>query len=114
MKTLGGSKIDYIEVHKDGFGLDERGLARSLYTELGTNTFQVERVFKRLDKHHSSSADDVAEHYVNLLRHRASACTSAVARNRDLVRLLIRVLDEAWTTSQQHECIAFLKTLGDA
>jgi hypothetical protein len=112
LATYGGHEIDLIQVHTNGFSLNERGLAHSLYAELGEKSTKVARVFKRLAKHDDNSADDVAEHYVNRLRqNRSSPVTSAVARNRDLVKLLIRVLDEGWTTSGQRECMTFLQGL---
>lgn len=91
--------------------LDEAGLANALFNELCTNTVKVRAVFEELNENRRSDADDVAELYVNLLMNRGGSQVEAVARDPVLKSLLIRVLDEGWTSDGEKNCIEFIKSL---
>jgi hypothetical protein len=92
--------------------MNEDGLAKALFNDVGTNTGFVQEVFERLDEHHNSDADDVPEHYVNMVRSPSgTAVQQALRQNRDLIQLLITVMDEGWTTGGEEGCIKFLRTL---
>lgn len=92
--------------------MDEEGLAKALIDEVGTNTALTLRVFERLRDHYSSDSDDVAEIYVNAIRKGSAPLEGALRTNKPLVRVLIQVMDEGWTSSGEHECIDYLKGLG--
>ena len=88
--------------------MDEDGLAKALLAEGSQTTLDV---FVRLDDQYNSDADDVAEIYVNLVRAKGGAVLTALKGNKPLIRRLIKVMDEGWTTSGEQKCIDFLKTL---
>jgi hypothetical protein len=105
-------EIDLIDVHTDGRSLDEAGLAEALYKQLGSQTTKVHRVIERLDKYDNSNSDDVAVKYVMRLRdNHDSAVTEAVSRDRKLIKILYKVLDEGPTIGDEVRAIAFLKQL---
>lgn len=91
--------------------MDEAGLAKDLYKEAAGGTKVVLDVFARLEKHYSSDADDVAEHFVNLVKKGGGAAEKAVAADKALVKTLIEVLDAGWTSSGEQACIDYLKKL---
>ncbi len=91
--------------------MDEDGLAKALVDEAGTDTALVLRVFEKLRDHYSSDSDDVAEIYVNLVRKRPGRLQDALRANRELVKILIQVMDEGWTSSGEQDCIRWLKGL---
>jgi len=88
--------------------MDEDGLAKALLAEDAATTLAV---FERLDAQFNSDADDVAELYVNLVRTHGGAKVTALKANRLLVKRLIKVLGEGWTTGGERKCIEFLKAL---
>jgi hypothetical protein len=91
--------------------MDEDGLAQALIDECGTNTALVLDVFTRLRDHYSSDSDDVAEIYVNAIRKNPGQIQGALRANPPLVRILIQVMDEGWTSAGEKDCIAYLKGL---
>jgi hypothetical protein len=91
--------------------MDEQGLAKAIHDEVGSDTERVKQIFRILDRKHNEDADDVAELYVNRLKTKRGLPLSAVAKDSELKSLLIRVLDEGWTTEGEKNCIAFLKSL---
>ena len=93
------------------WSMDEEGLASALYSEHGTNAQRVCEVFSELDCNRNSDADDVAECYTKLLMQHGGAGLDAVRRTPQLRNLLIRVMDEGWTTSGEQKCIDFLRQL---
>jgi hypothetical protein len=90
------------------FNMDEDGLAESL-AAMGTNTGRVLNIFEHLDRKHNSDADDVAVRYVELVR-KSPGVAAAIKADRALVSLLVRILDEGWTTDAEKKAIAFLKS----
>lgn len=91
------------------FHMDETGLADCLL-DMGTNLPRVQRIFEYLDDHHNRNADDVALRYVNGLRKNASLA-NCVAQEPMLVQLLIRVMQEGYTTSDEKAAIDWLEKL---
>lgn len=91
--------------------MDEKKLAAALYGEVGTNLDLVEKVFDRLSKFHQTDVDDVAEYYVNMIRSQGGAVKGALKARTSLKNLLIKSLDDGWTSSGEKECIDFLKAL---
>jgi hypothetical protein len=91
------------------FSMDEDGLARAL-AAMGANTRRVLAIFEHLHRKHSGDADDVAVRYV-LLARQSPATIAAIKANRPLVALLIRVLDEGWTSGEEKNAIAILQGL---
>jgi hypothetical protein len=92
--------------------MDEDGLAAALIAEAGTDTKLVLDVFTRLDEQYNSDADDVAEIYVNEIRRRQGPLEAALKANPALVKRLIKVMDEGWTSSGEADCIRYLRSLG--
>jgi hypothetical protein len=92
--------------------LDEEGLAQCL-ADMGVNMKRVRPIFEHLEKRHNSDIDDVAVLYVNKVRTAANsnAVIAALKSDRTLVQLLIRAMDEGWTTGDEKKAIDFLKTL---
>ena len=89
------------------FSMDEQGLANCL-AAMGINTRRVFAIFEYLNKNHTSDADDVAVLYVGHVR-KSPALTAAVKSDKPLTDLLIRVMDEGWTSDDEKKAIAFLK-----
>lgn len=78
---------------------------------MGTDTALVLGVFTRLEDQYSSDADDVAEIYVNIVRHRHGLLEAAVKANRKLIKKLIDVLKGGWTSAGEKDCITYLQSL---
>lgn len=96
------------------FNMDEDGLAKCL-AEMGSNMPRVHAVFSWLDRKHNVDADDVALAYVNRIKTRSTttqAMAGARGSSNDLRALLIRILEEGWTTSDERKAIAWLRTVG--
>ena len=89
------------------FNMDEDGLAAALIA-MGGNTRRVSAIFVHLDKKHNSDADDVAELYVDRLR-KSPATAAAIRADRSLVALLVRILDDGWTSAGEKAAIEFLR-----
>jgi hypothetical protein len=113
---------DLIDKYYSGFvwgdtnhavNFDEAGLAGAIYSDLQADTTEVYKTFWRLNEYHTVDADDVAEIYVDKLRGRNATPSTlrAVAADSRLKNLLIKVLDEGWTTDNEYACIDFLKEL---
>lgn len=92
--------------------MDEEKLAKALFTEHGSNSARVKDVFDELALKHNADADDVAEAYVNLLKKAPMGpAASALAKNKPLRELLVKVLDKGWTSAGEKACIEFVKAL---
>ncbi|MDZ4848957.1 MAG: hypothetical protein SGI77_06665 [Pirellulaceae bacterium] len=87
---------------------DEEGLANDLLPE---PTQTVLQVIQRMDDHFNTDADDVAELYVNKIRAAGGQKLEALKSNKDLIKILIKVMDEGFTSKGEQECIRFLKLL---
>ncbi|MEZ4648067.1 MAG: hypothetical protein R3E97_04630 [Candidatus Eisenbacteria bacterium] len=92
------------------FNMDEEAIAATLFRH-ATDTERVRKVFERLDDKYNSDADDVAELFVRKVQRAGGAPLAALKRAPLLIDLLIRVMDEGWTTSGEEECIEFLRGL---
>ena len=91
-------------------GTDESGIAQALAREYSGNAAFTMRVFQSLDKDYNSDADDTALEYVKIARNNPSVL-QLLAANSQLRQLLIRLLDEGWTTSEETNAINFLRGL---
>jgi hypothetical protein len=87
--------------------MDEKGLAKAL-AAMGTNIPRVTAVFERLDSSHNSDVDDVAELYVNNIKN-STSILQLVRQSHKLRDLLIKSLDEGWTSSSEYKAIDVLK-----
>ena len=90
------------------FNMDEQGLANSL-AAMGANMPRVRGVFEHLARNHKSDVDDVAVLYVKAIRGKPAA--QALAADRTLVKLLIRSMDEGWTSGTEQAAINWLKSI---
>ncbi|MEZ6062447.1 MAG: hypothetical protein R3C19_19050 [Planctomycetaceae bacterium] len=91
------------------FRMNEPALAECLL-DMGSNLPRVRRIFEYLDAKHNSDADDVAELYIEGLKKNPSLAKT-VAGDRELVRVLKKVLSEGWTTESEKKAIAWLDSL---
>ena len=91
------------------FDMDEDSLANAI-AAMGTNTRRVLSIFQHLNDKHNSDADDVAVRYVDKIKHSAATLT-ALKADRPLVALLVRILEEGWTSAEEKKAIAFLQAL---
>jgi hypothetical protein len=91
------------------FNMDEDGLALAL-AAMGTNMRRVRGIFEHLDKKHNSDADDVAVRYINLVKD-SRPIIAALKADAPLVQLLIRTLDEGWTSAGEQKAIDFLRAI---
>lgn len=93
------------------FNMDEEGLAKALLQECGTDMQKVFSVFSRLDGHYDTDVDDVAERYVKRVKDKPGPVSKALSGHKKLVALLIKVMDEGWTSDGEQACIGYLKAL---
>jgi hypothetical protein len=91
------------------FSMDEDGLAKCL-AAMGTNFTRVRNVFEYLDANHNSDADDVAVKYIALAK-KSPSLGKALSNETDLKQLLVKILDEGWTTPDEKNAIDWLMKL---
>ena len=91
-------------------GVDEEGMARALAAEYPSNLDFVARVFRALDQDYNTDSDDIAFEYVSIVR-RTPALEGALRGHRRLRDLLIRLLDEGLTTSDEQNAIDYVRGL---
>lgn len=89
------------------FDMDEVGLADALVA-MGGNTRRVLAIFEHLNDKHTSDADDVAVLYVERVK-KSPVLSAAVKADRPLTNLLVKVMDEGWTSDDEKKAIAFLQ-----
>jgi hypothetical protein len=94
------------------FRTDEESIARALVARSGINMDEVYAVFIELANNYSGDSDDVARHYVKLVRQRGGALVHALRLHAPLRNLLVRILDDGWTTSGEYGTMAYLRELG--
>lgn len=94
------------------FYTDEAGIAKALLDRADINMDEVYIVFVELADNYNGDADDVAYEYVGLVKQKGGAVLQALRLHETLRNLLIRLLDEGWTTDAEHQTIAYLKQLG--
>lgn len=94
------------------FSMDEAGLARAL-VNMGHNMPRVLGVFEHLAAYHSSDVDDVALLYVEELQHvsQGPGILNAIRGEDRLRRLLVRSMEEGWTSGRERNAIDFLNRL---
>lgn len=86
--------------------MDEEGLADALIG-MKTNMPRVRAVFERLYSAHWSDVDDVAELYMNRAENLPMILT-AIKQDESLRKLLIKSLDELWTSKGDKRIIDLL------
>ena len=91
------------------FNMDEAGLAKCL-AAMENNLPRVTSVIEYLDKHHNSDADDVSLLYVQEVRKKPHM-QPVLKADRSLVQLLIKTMDEGWTSREEKDAISWLKSL---
>ena len=87
---------------------DEEGLAKALLKEDSQTVYQV---FVRLDEEYNSDADDIAEMYVKKVKQAGGDLERRLGGNKLLVRQLVKVMREGWTSDGEQACIDYLNTL---
>ncbi len=92
--------------------MDEDGLAACL-VEMETNMPRILKILQHLDRSHNSDVDDVAELYVNKVKRspKRDSILRAIKDNGEVKRILIRSMEEGWTSSGERSAIEFLKSL---
>lgn len=92
--------------------MDEEGLADALVS-MDTNIPRVQAIIEHLDKKHNSDADDVALLYVQKVQKAGnkSQIAQAIRSAPTFRKLLNRVMDEGWTSSEEKSAIAFINSL---
>lgn len=103
-----------VSKHKSWFSMDEEGLAETLLKECGVDMDQVYITFLELDRNYNGDADDVVFEYVNLLRKKGGPVLYSLRKHPELVNVLIRLLDEGWTTGEEYQMISYLKSLRES
>jgi hypothetical protein len=89
--------------------MDEKGLA-SYMVGMGNNPIRLKGIWNWLIKHHWSDSDDVVFEYVKIVKRINPSLFRQIARSdKEVIKLMIRALDEGWTTKGEHEQIAYLK-----
>jgi hypothetical protein len=90
--------------------MDEEGLANAILKEHPSNMVVVHDIFFRLDNHFSSNADDVAKIYLsNMKKKSGSVEENSLRKNKTLVALLTKILNQGWATSEEKQLVAYLK-----
>ncbi|MDA1016877.1 MAG: hypothetical protein O3A00_20765 [Planctomycetota bacterium] len=102
---------DIVNKYAGVFGTDEDAIAKALIDRSGINMDEVHVVFLELDENYNSDADDVAYLYVNLVKQKGGSLLQALKLNTQLRNLLIRILDDGWTTGEEYKMIDYLKQL---
>ncbi len=87
--------------------MDEEGLAQAL-ANMGTNIPRVRAIFERLYSAHWSDVDDVAVLYLQKIKNNSSVL-GAVKADSQLRDLLIKSMDEGYTSSGEAAAIELLK-----
>lgn len=94
------------------FNMDEKGLAKAL-ADMGPNADRLLPIFERLDSAHKGDSDDVVMHYLQRLRAtgRESVLRTMAKVKPELIRVLIKILDDGWTTAEEKAAIEGLRKL---
>lgn len=87
--------------------MDEDGLADAL-AQMGTNVPRIRAIFQRLSSAHWSDVDDVAVLYVHKIKNN-STTLDAVKSDSTLRNLLIKSMDEGYTSGREFDAIEILK-----
>ncbi|MEC4677812.1 MAG: hypothetical protein VST69_03555 [Nitrospirota bacterium] len=91
--------------------MNEEGVAQALLVETLSSTQKVFDIFVFLKKEFSSDADDIAGLYVDQVIRKKGLYADALARNRSLVSLLIKIMGQGWTSDPEKKYIVYLKSL---
>lgn len=91
--------------------MDEEGLARYCVS-IGNNPLRLKGIFGRLLDMHWSDSDDMTEIYARTMRRQHPSVLQAIARaDADVIRLLIRSLEEGYTTGAERTEMEYLEGL---
>jgi hypothetical protein len=88
-------------------GVDELGMARALAIEHPTDLSFVHGVFLSLNNDYHTDADDVVQEYVKIVR-QDSRLSQVLGGDRPLKELLMQLLEEGWTSTEEKNTIRFL------
>lgn len=86
-------------------GVDEEGIATSLFRDVRYELSKVKSVFVQLWDKYSTDADDVAVLYLKKVRNSNGATYQALRADIGLRNLLIDILDSGWTSREEEEYI---------
>jgi len=94
------------------FNMNEEGLGNAL-ADMGANADRLLPIFERLASAHSADADDVVIYYLRKLRRtgREKVLRALATAKPELIRLLIKILDDGWTTGEEKSFIEHLQSL---
>lgn len=92
-------------------GVDEEGIATSLFRDVRYELSKVKSVFVQLWDKYSTDADDVAVLYLKKVRNSNGATYQALKEDIGLRNLLIDILDSGWTSREEEEYIKFLRAM---
>ena len=101
----------FIDPYTTAMNTDEEGIANALVNDAGINMDLVYLAFLELDANYSADADDVALQYVKKVHAKRGSVLHALQLNKDLINLLIRLLDEGWTSNEETQAIRYLTQL---
>lgn len=112
MVPLGtGDAAPLVDTFTMPFYTDEEGLAKALHARAGIDTNFVSAVFAVLADLYTSDADDVALAYVNVVKAQGGSALHALKLDTGLRDLLIQLMDQGWTSSEESAAIRYLKAL---
>lgn len=92
-------------------GVDEEGIATSLFRDVRYELSKVKSVFVQLWDKYSTDADDVAILYLKKVRNSNGPTYQALKQDIGLRNLLIDILDSGWTGREEEEYMKFLRTM---
>lgn len=93
------------------FFTDEKGMADDLVKKSGIVMDEVYKVFMELDSNYNSDADDIAVLYVDMVKQQRGSIELGLRIHKPLNNLLIRILEDGWTSSKESQSIRFLRSL---
>jgi hypothetical protein len=105
------SVASLVDAHTRPFSTDEDGLARALYERGGIDANFVKAVFAVLADRYATDADDVALAYVNIVKTRGGSQLHALKLDTSLKHLLIQLMEQGWTSSEESAALRYLRTL---
>ncbi|GAA3928919.1 hypothetical protein [Litoribacillus peritrichatus] len=93
------------------FYTDEKRIASDLVKKSGIVMDEVYKVFLELDSNYNSDADDVALLYVNTIKQQRGSIEQGLRIHKPLNNLLIRILEDGWTSNKEKQTINYLRSL---
>jgi len=93
------------------FYADEKKMALDLVKKSGIVMDEVYSVFLELDSNYNSDADDVALLYVDIVKGRQGSIEQGLRLHKPLRNLLIRIIEDGWTSSKERQTVNYLHSL---